>query len=152
LHEVLGSWDESSIIWNTKPPLSDSLAASTYSTSCFIGCIRTAHLTVPSNLVQSWVDQSATNYGMAVGPGTFASGSIVFSDRQATAPYVPKLSVIWHYANETAMRAKFIDMTGDTYVDETLPSTNLGTGGYGLKAGHGIGDQVIFLQFEMALP
>jgi hypothetical protein len=151
LHEVLGSWDEYGLTWNTKPPLSDSLAASTYSTTCFIGCLRTANLPVPNNLVQNWVDQSATNYGMAVGPGTFASGNIVFSDRQATAPYVPKLRVIWHYANETAMRAKFINMKGDTYVDETLPSSNFGSG-YGLKAGHGIGDQVIFLQFEMALP
>ena len=64
LHEVLADWDEASVTAGTAPPVGAVLQSATITTDKKDYVV----IDLPVSLVQSWVDNSAVNFGLALLP------------------------------------------------------------------------------------
>ena len=147
LSQCLGSWADSTLTWSSMPPRSGPLSEGTFvGPDCYgDSCGALIEFNIPTSVVQSWIDNPASNNGVAF--TDLGSGSIGGVQITELSEY---LEVDWHHADGDCGGEQDIYAVEDTYTDQSSPSENFN--GKGLLAGTVSGvEHVAFVKFNLSL-
>ena len=127
-YQIMSSWDETSVTWNTKPTLGNAPLSSktlSYSTTATINSPALTDFYITS-AVEEWLDGTSENYGIALiaSPGSNLIAHL--KTYEFDTEYMPSISIQYEYFFEGVFGIENA-LWANNYVTATSTNVNFGT-------------------------